>query len=188
MQQQEKLKQKIHEEQQQQQHSIVPLTPESVARFLANQTQSQTLDNHPWSIHHSISAPNFSTSMDNNYYDTCQSLINTEAKLVDDDVILSLLDDYTDASSSIPLPPDDSLSNSINSYVSSSPSTHMDWMPMTSPTIVNDFYDDNNPDFTQFLNQFGNDHHLLFDTQLSTCQQQQNPLSFDLLSPSSPMI
>jgi hypothetical protein len=63
----------------------------------------------------------------------------------------------------------------------------MDWMPMTSPTIVNDFYDDNNPDFTQFLNQFGNDHHLLFDSQLTTCQQQ-NTLSFDLLSPSSPMI
>jgi hypothetical protein len=63
----------------------------------------------------------------------------------------------------------------------------MDWMPMTSPTIVNDFYDDNNPDFTQFLNQFGNDHPLLFDSQLTTCQQQ-NSLSFDLLSPSSPMI
>lgn len=92
--------------------------------------------------------------------------------------------------STIPLPPDDSLSNLTNSYVSSSPSTHMDWMPITSPTIVNDFYDDNNSDFTQFLNQFGNDHHLLFDSQLTACQQQQqqNPLSFDLLSPSSPMI
>jgi len=63
----------------------------------------------------------------------------------------------------------------------------MDWMPMTSPTIVNDFYDDNNSDFTQFLNQFGNDHHLLFDPPLSICQQQ-NTLSYDLLSPSSPMI
>ncbi len=92
-----------------------------------------------------------------------------------------------DSTSILPLPADDSLSNPLNSYVSSSPSTHMDWMPMTSPTIVNDFYDDNNPDFTQFLNQFGNDHHLLFDTQLTTCQQQ-NSLSFDLLSPSSPMI
>lgn len=93
-----------------------------------------------------------------------------------------------DSNSTIPLPPDDSLSNLTHTYVSSSPSTHMDWMPMASPTIVNDFYDDNNSDFTQFLNQFGNDHHLLFDTQLSTCQQQQNPFSFDLLSPSSPMI
>ncbi|CAF5008098.1 unnamed protein product, partial [Rotaria socialis] len=59
--QQEKLKQKIHDEQQlhhhhqQQQHAIVPLTPESVAQFLANQTQSHTSDNHSWSIHHSIS-------------------------------------------------------------------------------------------------------------------------------------
>ena len=61
---------------------------------------------------------------------------------------------------------------------------------MTSPTNVHDFYDDNNPDFTQFLNQFGNDHHLLFDSQLTTCQQQQqqNSFAFDLLSPSSPMI
>jgi hypothetical protein len=92
-----------------------------------------------------------------------------------------------DPSSTIPLPSDDSLSNPANSYVSSSPSTHMDWLPMTSPTIINDFYDDNNPDFTQFLNQFGNDHPLLFDSQLTTCQQQ-NSLSFDLLSPSSPMI
>ena len=73
MQQQEKLKQKIHDEHQQQ-HSIVPLTPESVARFLANQIQPQTSDNHPWSIHHSISAPTFPTFVENNYYDTCQSV------------------------------------------------------------------------------------------------------------------
>jgi hypothetical protein len=73
MQQQEKLKQKIHDEHQQQ-HSIVPLTPESVARFLANQTQPQTSDNHPWSIHHSVSAPIFPTFVENNYYDTCQSV------------------------------------------------------------------------------------------------------------------
>ena len=81
MQQQEKLKQKIHDEQQQQlqqqQHSIVPLTPESVARFLANQSQSQVTDHHhhhhhhPWSIHHSVSAPTLPTYSDNNYYDTC---------------------------------------------------------------------------------------------------------------------
>ena len=58
---------------------------------------------------------------------------------------------------------------------------------MPSPTILNEFYDENNPDFTQFLNQFDTDHHLLFDTQLTTCQQQ-TPLTFDLLSPSSPMI
>lgn len=101
LQQQEKLKQKIYGEQQQlqqqQQHSIVPLTPESVARFLANQSQPQVSDHHhhnPWSIHHSISAPTFPTYMENDYYDTCQS-INTDGKLVDDDVILSLLDDYT---------------------------------------------------------------------------------------------
>ncbi len=74
MQQQEKLKQKIHDEQQQQQHSIVPLTPESVARFLANQSQPQISDHHPWSIHHSISAPTFPTYSDNTYYDTCQSV------------------------------------------------------------------------------------------------------------------
>lgn len=59
---------------------------------------------------------------------------------------------------------------------------------MSSPNIGTDFYDDNNPDFTQFLNQFGNEHHLLFDAPLSTCQQSSNTLSFDLLSPSSPMI
>ncbi|CAF5071080.1 unnamed protein product, partial [Rotaria socialis] len=58
----------------QQQHAIVPLTPESVAQFLANQTQSHTSDNHSWSIHHSISAPTFPTFMDSNYYDTCQSV------------------------------------------------------------------------------------------------------------------
>ncbi|CAF1011438.1 unnamed protein product [Rotaria sp. Silwood1] len=190
--QQEKLKQKIHDEQQQQQqqqqqHSIVPLTPESVAQFLANQTQPQTSDNHPWSIHHSMSAPIFPTFMDSNYYDTCHAT-NTETKLVDDDAILSLLDDFPDSSSTLPLHADDSLTNPTNSYVSSSPNTHMDWLPMiTSPTIVNDLYDDNNSDLTQFLNQFGNDHHHLFDTSLSTCQQQ-NVLSFDLLSPSSPMI
>ncbi|CAF1013849.1 unnamed protein product [Rotaria sordida] len=187
--QQERLKQKIHDEQQQQQqqHSIVPLTPESVAQFLANQTQPQTSDNHPWSIHHSLSAPTFPTFMDSNYYDTCH-VANTETKLVDDDAILSLLDDFSDTTSTLPLHPDDSLSNPTNSYVSSSPNTHMDWLPMiASPTIVNDLYDDNNSDLTQFLNQFGNDHHHLFDAPLSTCQQQ-NGLSFDLLSPSSPMI
>jgi len=70
---------------------------------------------------------------------------------------------------------------------SASPSTCMDWMPIASPPIINDFCDDNNPDFTQFLNLYGNDHHLLFDNQSNTCQQQ-NPLTFDLLSPSSPMI
>ncbi len=77
MQQQEKLKQKIQEEQQQQQqqqHSIVPLTPESVARFLANQNQPQTADQHSWSIHHSTSAPTFSTYTENPYYETCQSV------------------------------------------------------------------------------------------------------------------
>ncbi|CAF3379246.1 unnamed protein product [Rotaria socialis] len=191
--QQEKLKQKIHDEQQlhhhqqQQQHAIVPLTPESVAQFLANQTQSHTSDNHSWSIHHSISAPTFPTFMDSNYYDTCQSG-NIEEKLVDDDAILSLLDDFSDTSSTLPLHPNDSLSHATNSYVSSSPTSHMDWLPMiSSPTMTNDLYDDNNSDLTQFLNQFGNDHHLLFDTPLSTCQQQ-NVLSFDLLSPSSPMI
>jgi hypothetical protein len=94
---------------------------------------------------------------------------------------------FLDPNSTLSLPSDDSLANPASSYVSCSPSSHMDWMPMTSPTIVNDFYDDNNPDFTQFLNQFGNDHHLLFDPSLSTCQQQ-NTFSFDLLSPSSPMI
>ena len=73
MQQQEKLKQKIQDEQQQR-HSIVPLTPESVAQFLANQTQSQTSDTHPWSIHHSMPASTFPTFMDSNYYDTCQSV------------------------------------------------------------------------------------------------------------------
>lgn len=57
---------------------------------------------------------------------------------------------------------------------------------ITSPAIVNDFYD-NNPEFTQFFNQLGNDHHHLFDAPLSSCQQQ-NILSFDLLSPSSPLI
>lgn len=81
MQQQERLKQKIHDEQQlqqqhhhhqQQQHSMVPLTPESVAQFLANQNHSETSDNHPWSIHHSMSAPTFPTFIDSNYYDTCQ--------------------------------------------------------------------------------------------------------------------
>ncbi|UJR33174.1 hypothetical protein I4U23_020630 [Adineta vaga] len=190
MEQQEKLKQKIydeqnHHQQQQQQHSIVPLTPESVARFLANQTQSQTSTTHPWPIHHSISAPTFPTHMDSNFYETCPSM-NTDGKL-DDDAILSLLDDYADPSSTLPLSTDSSLSNPTNSCVSSSPSTHMDWMPMTSPTIVHDFYDDNNSDFTQFLNQFGNDHHLLFDSTLTACQQQ-NTISFDLLSPSSPMI
>jgi hypothetical protein len=84
MQQQEKLKQKIHEEQQQlqQQHSIVPLTPESVARFLANQTQPQTADNQAWSIHHSISTPAFSTFMNNNYYDTCQTVRNYMTKII----------------------------------------------------------------------------------------------------------
>jgi len=79
MQEQEKLKQKIYDEQQQQQqqqHSIVSLTPESVARFLANQSQPQTSDNHPWSIHHSISAPTFPTYMDNNYYNACPSVID----------------------------------------------------------------------------------------------------------------
>ncbi|CAF3576060.1 unnamed protein product [Adineta steineri] len=195
LQEQEKLKQKIYDQQlqqqqlQQQQHSIVPLTPESVARFLANQTQSQTSNNnHPWSMHHSISAPTFPTFIDdNNYYNTFQPT-TTDTKLVDDDVISSLLDDYTNSSSILPpLSSDNCLSHQTNSYVSSSPSTHMDWMSMGSPTIVNDFYDDNNPDFTQFLNQFGNDHHLLFDQPLSTCQQQ-NTLSYDLLSPSSPMI
>ncbi|CAF1590687.1 unnamed protein product, partial [Adineta steineri] len=107
MQEQEKLKQKIYDQQQQlhqqqqqqqlqqQQHSIVPLTPESVARFLANQTQSQTSNNHPWSMHHSISAPTFPTFIDdNNYYNTFQPT-TTDTKLVDDDVISSLLDDYT---------------------------------------------------------------------------------------------
>ncbi|CAF1286946.1 unnamed protein product [Adineta ricciae] len=186
MEQQEKLKQKIHDEQsQQQQHSIVPLTPESVARFLANRTQLQTSTNNPGSIPHSISAPTFPTYMDSDYHDTYPSG-HTESK-IDDDAILSLLDDYTASCSTLPLSTDDSLSNPTNCCISSSPSTHMDWMPMTSPTIVSEFYDDNNPDFTQFLNQFGNDHHLLFDSTLSTCQQQ-NTLSFDLLSPSSPMI
>ena len=47
MQQQEKLKQKI------QQHSIVPLTPESVAQFL---TQTQMSDNHSYSTYPSISS------------------------------------------------------------------------------------------------------------------------------------
>ncbi|CAF4785202.1 unnamed protein product [Rotaria socialis] len=113
---------------------------------------------------------------------------NIEEKLVDDDAILSLLDDFSDTSSTLPLHPNDSLSHATNSYVSSSPTSHMDWLPMiSSPTMTNDLYDDNNSDLTQFLNQFGNDHHLLFDTPLSTCQQQ-NVLSFDLLSPSSPMI
>jgi hypothetical protein len=75
MQQQEKLKQRIHDQQQhQQQHSIVPLTPESVARFLASQSQPQISDHHPWSIHHSISAPSFPTYTDNSFYDTCQSV------------------------------------------------------------------------------------------------------------------
>jgi len=76
MQQQEKLKQKIHDEQQQQQqqHSIVSLTPESVKRFLDNQSQPQTSDNQSWTMHHSISAPTFPTYMENNYYDTCQSV------------------------------------------------------------------------------------------------------------------
>jgi hypothetical protein len=56
----------------------------------------------------------------------------------------------------------------------------MDWMEVPLPSIV-----DNNSDFTQFLNQFDNDHHhFLFDTTY----QQQNTLSFDLFSPSSPII
>ncbi len=96
MQQQEKLKQKIHDEQQQQQqqqqHSIVPLTPESVARFLANQSQPQTSDNHPWSIHHSLSTPTFPTYMDNNYYDTCQSVKDYILKIKS--IIFFFLDKY----------------------------------------------------------------------------------------------
>jgi len=96
MQQQEKLKQKIFDEQQQQQqqqHSIVPLTPESVARFLANQSQPQTSDNHPWSIHHSISAPTFPTYADNNhYYDTCQSVKDYISKIKS--IIFFFLDKY----------------------------------------------------------------------------------------------
>ena len=63
----------------------------------------------------------------------------------------------------------------------------MDWMTASSPSIINDLYDDNNPDFTQFLNQFDNDHQHLFDSSLTTCQRQNTP-SFDLFSPSSPMI
>jgi hypothetical protein len=84
-----------------------------------------------------------------------------------------------DSTSTFALPPDDLYSNAT-------PSTHMDWMEETSPSIENDFYEDNNnPDFTQFLNQFGNDHHhLLFD---STCQQQ-NTILFDLFPSSSSMI
>ncbi|CAF5155053.1 unnamed protein product, partial [Rotaria sp. Silwood1] len=96
-----------------------------------------------------MSAPIFPTFMDSNYYDTCHAT-NTETKLVDDDAILSLLDDFPDSSSTLPLHADDSLTNPTNSYVSSSPNTHMDWLPMiTSPTIVNDLYDDNNSDLTQ---------------------------------------
>lgn len=78
MQQQEKLKQKMHDQQQQQQqqHAIVPLTPESVARFLASQSQPPPPSEqpHPWSIHHSISAPTFSTYTDQNCYETCHSV------------------------------------------------------------------------------------------------------------------
>ena len=78
MQQQEKLKLKIHEQQQQQQqqqHSIVPLTPESVARFLASQSQPPPTEQpHPWTMHHSLSAPAFSTYIDQNGYDTCHSV------------------------------------------------------------------------------------------------------------------
>ena len=76
MQEQEKLKQKIYDQQQQQppippqlqQHSIVPLTPESVAQFLATQNQSQVSDDHPWSIHHSISAPSFLSFNNDQFY------------------------------------------------------------------------------------------------------------------------
>lgn len=70
MQQQEKLKQKMHDEQQQQllqQNPIVPLTPESVARFLASQNQSQILENQPWSMHHSTSAPSFLPFTEHSY-------------------------------------------------------------------------------------------------------------------------
>ena len=81
MQQQEKLKQKIREEQEQRQqqhcqptqHPMVPLTPESVARFLANQSQSEPIDPHPWPIHHSISAPSFLPFTDD-YFDICPSV------------------------------------------------------------------------------------------------------------------
>jgi cell division protein FtsN len=71
MQKQEKLKQKMQHEQQQQeqqqheqqqkQHTIVPLTPESVARFLAYRTQAHPSSNdQSWSVHDSISVPSFS--------------------------------------------------------------------------------------------------------------------------------
>ena len=99
MQQQEKLKQKIQDEQQQ--HSIVPLTPESVAQFLANQTQSQTSDTHPWSIHHSMSAAStFPTFMDNSYYDTCRSVkfnpTNKKRKQIDHVIFFCLHFYYLD--------------------------------------------------------------------------------------------
>ncbi|CAF2750547.1 unnamed protein product [Rotaria sp. Silwood2] len=143
-----------------QQHTIVPLTPESVAQYLA---QSQKSDNHSLSTYHSIdssSTPIFTNQSTNS------------------DVSFNLLDDYTDSSSTFTFTSDDS--NSNNTFLSSI--TDMDWMAIPSPSIL-----DNNLDFTQFLNQLDNDHHHLFDST-SQQQQQQNPLLFDLFSASSSLI
>ncbi|CAF4283668.1 unnamed protein product [Rotaria sp. Silwood2] len=143
-----------------QQHTIVPLTPESVAQYLA---QSQKSDNHSLSTYHSIdssSTPIFTNQSTNS------------------DVSFNLLDDYTDSSSTFTFTSDDSISN--NTFLSSI--TDMDWMAIPSPSIL-----DNNLDFTQFLNQLDNDHHHLFDST-SQQQQQQNPLLFDLFSASSSLI
>ncbi|CAF3183819.1 unnamed protein product [Rotaria sp. Silwood2] len=154
IQQQEQSKQNL------QQHTIVPLTPESVAQYLA---QSQKSDNHSLSTYHSIdssSTPIFTNQSTNS------------------DVSFNLLDDYTDSSSTFTFTSDDSISN--NTFLSSI--TDMDWMAIPSPSIL-----DNNLDFTQFLNQLDNDHHHLFDST-SQQQQQQNPLLFDLFSASSSLI
>ncbi|CAF1102412.1 unnamed protein product [Rotaria sp. Silwood1] len=157
LQQQEKSKQNL------QQHTIVPLTPESVAQYLL--AQSQTSDNHSLLTYHF----NNSSSM--------QSFTNPSTI---NDVNFNLLDDYIDSSSTLTFPSDDS--NSNNTFPSSI--TDMDWMAIPSPSLI-----DNNLDFTQFLNQLDNDHHhhhhhLLFD---STSQQQQNSLLSDLFSASNPM-
>ena len=206
----------------------MPLTPEFVARFIAHQTQSQTSDNHPWSIHHSTSAPSFLPFTDNPYYPSCPSVLNDTLDSISSlTVSVSLLEsngteisrrrrypqspgwlywydfyflyrwwvnEFTcsafclDPTMALNFPSDHSLTNPAGSCVSLSPSVQMDWMSMTSPSMSTDFYDDNNSDFTQFLNQFDNEHHLLFDSPLSTCQQSSNTHSYDLLSPSSPMI
>ncbi|CAF3696514.1 unnamed protein product [Rotaria socialis] len=119
-----------------QQHTSVPLTPESVAQYLA---QPQTSDNHSLSTYHSIlslSTQSFTNQTTNN------------------DVSFNLLDDYN-----VPDSYDDSNLNKVISTCI----TDMDWIAVPSPSLIDNNLDFTQF-FNQLDTDHCQHHHLPFDS------------------------